>query len=155
MDRAASTPSFSVHLTIDAQHRFLHLHVERCVLRIKEEVATYFAHCYARIRTFELPSDMIVRYDHFEVSGDAVREFALRRGPWAESIGGALYRYSAANRSREMLTLSSLPGRTAFVVFESYDAAVVQLLADRSRLPRRQSFATLQRRFDPTRSARR
>ena len=157
MDRATPLPNFAVQLSYDATHRFLHLVVERCVLRTREEVASYFTHCYARIRTFELPADMIVRYDHFEVSGEAIREFAERRGPWAESVGGALYRYAAADRSRQMLAVSSLPsrpGRTAFMIFETYEAAVAELLADRGR-PHRMTSVTLQRRIDDLRLPRR
>jgi hypothetical protein len=158
MDRPAPSATFAVQLSYDPAHRFLHLVVHRCVLRTKEDVAAYFVHCYARIRTFELPADLIVRYDHFDIAGDAIREFAVSRGHWAESVGGALYRYAAANRSREMLAVSSVasrPGRTAFMIFETYEAAVAQLLADRARAPRRASYATLQRRVDNLRTTRR
>jgi hypothetical protein len=139
----------------DAPHRFLHLVVERCVLRTKEEVASYFAPCITRIRTFELPADMIVRYDQFEVFGDAAREFASRRGGWAEAIGGRLYRYAGADRAREALKIGAVPappGQPSLMVFTTYEAAVAQLLADRApRPPRRVSYATLQRRIDDLR----
>ena len=152
MSRATPTSRFSVQLTHESTLGFLHLVVARCLLQNKEEVSGFYAHCYTRIRTFKLPADMIIRYDHFEVSGEAVREFAIQRSEWAARLGGGLYRYAEADESRRKLSVSSLPsppGQTAFAIFETFDAAVRQLLADREKT-RRPTYATLQRQMgDP------
>jgi hypothetical protein len=154
MGRAAPSSRFSVQLTYENTHRFLHLIVDRCRLRSTEEVTAFYGHCYTRIRTFELPADMIIRYDHFDVSDEAVHAFAVQRTQWAERLGGGLYRYAGADESRQKLSVSSLPSRpdqTPFAVFATFDAAVRQLLADRER-KWRPPFAILQRQADQLRA---
>ena len=149
MDRPLRATSRLHTVTYDAGRDCLHITQSPARLETMEQANACFANLSARIRTFELPADFIVSYDHLHVALAARASFADAGRRCMSEAARSIYRYAATSEGVETYRVTTARVQIGeSEIFPSYDAALARLLADRSsttspRAPRHSVIAQL------------